>query len=149
MRLWPPHCVQGTPGAALIPELDVSRFDLVVDKAQTPDVEMLSGFADVWGNPGGARGAGSVDLGRWLEERGVTDVFVAGLAGDFCVGRTAVDAARRGWRTWVVGDAQRCIDEGEGWGKCLEEFQGCGVKVVDSGEVRRTLEEGEKPGEVR
>ena len=139
VRLWPPHCVQGTPGAELIPELDASRFDVVVSKGQAPGVEMLSGFADVWGNGGGARGAASVDLGAWLEARGVTDVFVAGLAGDFCVGRTAVDAAGRGLRTWVVRDAQRCIDEGAGWGKCLEEFAGSGVKVVDSGEVRRIL----------
>ena len=133
IRLWPPHCIQDTPGAQLIPELDASRLDLIVDKGRNPQIEMLSALADVFGHRGGAADSSSVDVLGWLQERGVTDVFVTGIAGDYCVRHSALDVARGGLRTWIVRDAVVSIDDGpDGWGASQQDFHKLGAQVIDS-----------------
>jgi nicotinamidase/pyrazinamidase len=95
--IWPPHCVQNTPGAELHRSLDRAQVDVVVDKAQDPNTQGYSSFH------GG-------NLAAVLRERGVDRVFVAGLATDYCVKNTVLDARREGFDVTVVEDAVRGID---------------------------------------
>lgn len=105
-RLWPDHCVQGTKGAELLPELDVTKVQHIVEKGQDKRVEMYSAFADPFLSPTVAQSK----LAQILREAGITDVFVAGLAADYCVKFTALDARKEGFKTWVVKDATRAVD---------------------------------------
>ena len=136
--LWPVHCVQGSAGAQLLPELNASAFDLVLDKGMDKRVEMYSAFADIFRNPAKKGVNASEELQPWLKARRITDVFVVGLTGDKCVRWTAGDAVRAGFRVWVVKDAIRCIDD-EGWMETCEYFRRNGIEVVDSAsdEVRK------------
>ncbi|KIK71529.1 hypothetical protein GYMLUDRAFT_211845 [Collybiopsis luxurians FD-317 M1] len=118
-RLWPVHCVQGTPGAELIPELEISRVDTVIEKGKDPRVEMYSAFEAPFRNP--IVKEASSGLGQTLREAGVTDVFVVGLAMDYCVQNTAKDAVSEGFNTYVISEATKAVDPGEdGWGKVRE-----------------------------
>ena len=81
-RLWPVHCVQGTKGADIIPELDTSNIQLFVRKGQEPLVEMYSAFADSFGNPTFGSGGVSHDLAKELAANKISHVYVVGLAGE-------------------------------------------------------------------
>jgi nicotinamidase/pyrazinamidase len=94
---WPVHCVQGTEGAELHPALDRPRVDLVVDKGQAVDTDGYSGFA----------GTGLEGL---LRERGIAQLTVVGLATDYCVKNTALDALRAGFQVTVDATAARGVD---------------------------------------
>lgn len=118
--LWPVHCVAGTDGAEFAPGLDADSFAAVVRKGMDPTVDSYSGFAD------NARGR-KTGLAGLLRERGVTEVFVAGLATDYCVKFTALDALAAGFRTILVEDACRGVE-------------------LQTGDVRRALEEIEAAG---
>ncbi|KAK0632633.1 Isochorismatase-like protein [Immersiella caudata] len=135
-RLWPDHCVQHSPGAELIPELEVSRLDKVIEKGTDPRVEMYSAFYDPLKNPR----VSDSGLAAVLREAEVTHVFVVGLAGDYCVKCTATDAHAEGFTTYVVDEGTKAVDAA-GWEACKAEIQGCGVSVVskDGPEVRRLL----------
>jgi nicotinamidase/pyrazinamidase len=100
--LWPDHCVQGSEGAALVAALDARRACLVLRKGCRRTVDSYSAFAEADGTPTGLAG--------YLRERGIVRVFVAGLATDFCVRASAVDAAAAGFATVVIEDACRGID---------------------------------------
>ncbi|TVY24055.1 Nicotinamidase [Lachnellula hyalina] len=130
-KLWPDHCIQGTPGAELLPSLSLSRIDRVVEKGQRQDIEMYSAFYD----PHKCVDSGLKGI---LEREAVTDVFVVGLAFDYCVRATAVDAAAEGFRTWVVGEATRAVDAA-GWDEVVGDLKEKGVQVVsvDGEEVAR------------
>lgn len=140
-QLWPVHCVAGTSGACIIPELDAGKVDLYVKKGMHPEVEMYSAFADAFGNsdPAVTAKSVSVDIKSHLRQRKVTDVFVVGLAGDYCVKFTALDAARAGFRTWVIEDATKCVVPGAGWDKAKEDMAAAGVSVIaaDSAQIDR------------
>ncbi|RFU77261.1 pyrazinamidase nicotinamidase [Trichoderma arundinaceum] len=130
--LWPTHCVLGTPGAELVPELDVSKIDVVVDKGLNPNVEMYSAFYDPFR-------LSVSSLGGTLKENRVTDVFVVGLAADFCVKSTAESAAAEGYRTYIVEEGTRAVLR-EAWeAKGREEIEGKGVKFVsvEGDEIQR------------
>ena len=101
---WPPHCVAGTAGADFHPALDVSRVDAMFRKGQ--DAAAYSGFEGRLAQSGDAEGVSddSPDLDSWLREHGVEAVEVAGIATDYCVRATALDAARSGYRTAVLTD---------------------------------------------
>jgi nicotinamidase-related amidase len=133
-RLWPDHCIQGTAGAELIPELEVSKVDKVIEKGLRKEVEMYSAFYDPFENPR----CSDSGLAETLREKGVTDVYVVGLAFDYCVKSTAVDAAREGFRTVIVEEGTRAVDH-RVWEKVVTELEGQGVRVVkmDGEEVRR------------
>lgn len=126
--------MQGSDGARLVPELDQSLVDEVVEKGQLRDVEMYSAFYDPFTAP---RVADSGLAGR-LRGAGVTDVYVVGLAGDYCVRHTAADAAKEGFRVFVVEEGTRCVDP-DGWARCKAELEEAGVRVVSAAgpEVRR------------
>ncbi len=104
--LWPEHCVQDTPGAALHPAIDCSRLDLVVRKGCDPRVDSYSGFRENYG-PNGTRP--STELADWLRGRGVDEVYVCGLARDVCVLWTAQDAAALGFTSHVLWDLTRPV----------------------------------------
>lgn len=126
-RLWPVHCVQDTPGADIIPEIDTSRFDAIVRKGQDRRVEMYSGFADAFGGKLGA----SMDLAALLREKRVSHVYVVGLAGDYCVKATAMDAQKEGFKTCVIEEGVKSVDPSEkGWGEVKREIEEGGVSVV-------------------
>ena len=133
-RLWPVHCVQGSAGAELAPELAAGRVDVVVKKGTDARVEMYSAFYDPFESP---RVCDS-GLAQQLKDRGVTHVYVVGLAFDYCVSATAVDAAKEGFVTYVVEEGTRAVDAA-GWDKCKDRLASGGVKVVsmDGDEVQR------------
>ncbi len=124
--LWPVHCVQGTPGAAFAPGLDTSRVERVFQKGTSPEIDSYSGFFD----NGHLRATG---LGDHLKERGVTDVSVLGLATDYCVKLTALDARRLGFRTVLIEDACRGVNLAPGdVERAVEEMRRVGVEVATS-----------------
>ncbi|KAL8859069.1 MAG: hypothetical protein Q9178_004332 [Gyalolechia marmorata] len=126
--IWPVHCVQGTPGAEIIPEIDVLRFNRIIDKGRDSRVEMFSAFADAFGNKSEAA---SFDLAAYLKENGISRVFVVGLAGDYCVRCTAIDARKEGFDVYVVEDAVKSIDTGDdGWGATRGQLEKAGIRVV-------------------
>jgi nicotinamidase/pyrazinamidase len=94
---WPVHCVQGTPGAELHPALDRARVDVVVDKGTDPSTEGYSGFE-------------GTNLGELLRERGITQLTIVGLATDYCVKNTALDALREGFQVTVDTNAVRGVE---------------------------------------
>jgi nicotinamidase/pyrazinamidase len=101
--LWPDHCVQGTPGAAFHRDLDCTRAELVLRKGFRREIDSYSAFYE--NDRKTATG-----LAGYLRERGISRLFLAGLATDFCVHFTAVDAAREGFTAVLIEDACRAID---------------------------------------
>jgi nicotinamidase/pyrazinamidase len=101
--LWPDHCVQGTPGAAFHPDLQTERAELVIRKGFRNAIDSYSAFYENdRSTPTGLAG--------YLRERGLRRVFLAGLATDFCVHYSAVDACRLGFDTVLIEDGCRAID---------------------------------------
>ncbi|KAI1827466.1 isochorismatase [Xylaria intraflava] len=133
-RLWPVHCVQHTSGAELVSEMHVGKADKIVEKGTDPRVEMYSAFYD----PSTSPRVSDSGLRTLLQEHAVTDVYVVGLAGDFCVQSTAVDAVKEGFRTYLVEEGTRPVDASR-WPQCKKDMEKAGVKIVsmDSEEVRR------------
>jgi nicotinamidase/pyrazinamidase len=116
---WPVHCVHDTSGAALHTGVARERIDVVLDKGQTRDLEGYSGFE-------------ATELERLLREHDVDAVHVAGLALDYCVRATALDARRAGFNVIVHRDATRPVDVQPGDGeRAVEELRAAGVEVVD------------------
>ncbi|EXJ83530.1 hypothetical protein A1O1_07153 [Capronia coronata CBS 617.96] len=140
-RLWPVHCVQGTKGAEIIDEIDVSKVDIKVKKGMDARVEMYSAFSDSFGNMTSGAGGVNLDLAALLHSQKITDVYVVGLAGDYCVKDTALGSAKAGFTTYVIEEAQRCVDP-TSWDGVKQALQRGSVSVVDaqSPEVRRVLE---------
>ena len=124
--IWPVHCVQGTEGAELHPSLDRAKVDVVVDKGQDPSSQGYSGFQDT-------------RLGDLLRERGVDRLFVTGLATDYCVQNTVLDALREGFDVTVVEDAIRGVEVEPGDSKrAIAEMKAAGAELERSDAVKRT-----------
>jgi nicotinamidase-related amidase len=114
---WPVHCVAGTPGAELHPALDASRVEVVVDKGQHRELPGYSGFE-------------RTELEELLRERGVDEVTIVGLATDYCVRTTALDALDKGLRVTVDPDAVRGVDVQPGDAdRALDELREAGATV--------------------
>ncbi len=126
--LWPDHCVQGTPDAALDAELDIPQAELILRKGFHKDVDSYSAFEE-------ADRKTSTGLQGYLTQRGINTVFVTGLATDFCVAWTALDARRASFDTYVIEDACRGIDiDGSvaaAWARMTEQ----GVKRIQSTDI--------------
>lgn len=105
-ELWPDHCVRGTRGAALHPDLDDAWITLVLRKGTRVEVDSYSAFRENVG-PDGRRP--TTGLGAWLAARGIRRVFVGGLARDFCVRASAVDAAAEGFEVVLLDDLTRAV----------------------------------------
>jgi nicotinamidase/pyrazinamidase len=115
---WPIHCVQGTPGAELHPDLDTEHIDLVIDKGQDPLTEGYSGFE-------------ATDLADRLRERDVDALLIVGLATDYCVKNTALDALREGFEVAVDPTAVRAVGVGAGDSEsALDELRAAGATVA-------------------
>jgi nicotinamidase/pyrazinamidase len=128
--LWPMHCVQGTKGAALADSLDQSRLERIFVKGTDPAIDSYSGLFD-----NGHRK--STGLGEWLKARGVTEVFVCGLATDYCVKFTALDAAQMGFRTHFIEDASRGVNlRPNDVAEAIEEMKRAGIGVLQSESCR-------------
>jgi len=128
--LWPTHCVQGTPGAELAPGLDRAGIHHVVRKGTDPAIDSYSGFFD-----NGHRKA--TGLADYLLAKGVNEVFVMGLATDYCVKFTALDALRRlGFTTCLVADGSRGVNLKPGdVADAVAEMEANKVRVVNSYEL--------------
>lgn len=128
--LWPDHCVQGTRGAEFHPQLALSAAELVVRKGFRSGIDSYSAFFENdRSTPTG--------LGGYLRERGFRRVFLCGLATDFCVGYSALDARRLGLAAAVLLDASRAIDLGGSLARMTAQMKDAGVVLVgDSGVLR-------------
>jgi nicotinamidase/pyrazinamidase len=117
---WPPHCVQESLGAAFSPKLDIEHVDAFISTGVAPDNEGYSGFD-------------ATDLERRLRDDGVTRVFVGGLATDYCVRATALDARRLGFRVVVLTDAIAAVKvHPDDERRALDDMRGAGCVLVDS-----------------
>lgn len=132
--LWPDHCVQGSENAALHGDLPLDRFSAIIRKGEDPRVDSYSGFKNNWNEAGERPPTG---LAGYLRERGITDVFVAGLARDFCVKWTAEDAADEGFRTWYLWDLTRPVDSSSD-GQVREDLEAKNVRIIESSDVAST-----------
>ena len=121
--LWPDHCVQGTPGAAFHDALDTGRAELIVRKGFDPAIDSYSAFYE--NDRKTATG-----LSGYLKTRGFRRVFAAGLATDFCVHFSAVDAAREGFEILVIEDACRAIDLEGSLAAARRAMTAAGVRMV-------------------
>lgn len=129
--LWPDHCVQNSPGASFHSGLDVAAIDAVVRKGADPAIDSYSGFFD----NNHRAGTGLTEL---LRERDVSEVWLAGLATDYCVKYTALDGIAEGFRVVVVSDAVRAVEREAGDGaRALAEMAAAGCRIVSSAQADR------------
>jgi len=127
--LWPAHCVEGTSGADFHPALEASRITRVFPKGTDARIDSYSGFFD-----NGQRKA--TGLGDYLHKEGVRDVYVMGLATDYCVKWTALDAVRLGFQVHLVEDGCRRVGLNVGdVPRAIEDMRAAGVRVTQSAEV--------------
>jgi nicotinamidase-related amidase len=139
-RLWPIHCVQNTNGAELVEGLSLDKVDIFIKKGSDARVEMYSAFADSFGNLTAGEGGVSHDLAQIFKENSITDVHVVGVAGDYCVKCTAIDASKAGFKVFVIDEAVRSVDPNT-WSDVKKEFDDHRVQVVsvDGPEVKGIL----------
>jgi nicotinamidase/pyrazinamidase len=122
--LWPPHCVQGTHGAAFAAGLDISHAQAVIRKGHRSDTDSYSAFVE-------ADRKARTGLASLLRELGVTTVYCCGLATDFCVAWSALDAREAGFETFVIADACRAIDQNGSLAMAHRRMTDVGVKLLD------------------
>src|SRR5262245_7584108 len=123
--LWPDHCVQGTSGADISKDIAIPHAALVIRKGHRREMDSYSGFFE-------ADHTTPTGLSGYLKERAIARVFVAGLATDFCVAWTAMDASRAGFETYVIEDASRGIDTQGSLAKAWTAMEQAGVKRIKS-----------------
>ncbi|WP_020594504.1 bifunctional nicotinamidase/pyrazinamidase [Kiloniella laminariae] len=121
--LWPEHCVQGTAGAAFHPDLKTDQFELVLRKGFRPEIDSYSAFFENDQRT-------STGLSGYLRQRQIKRVFLCGLATDFCVYYSAMDARKEGFEVFVIEDACRAIDLEGSLGTALEDMRNSNVKLV-------------------
>jgi nicotinamidase/pyrazinamidase len=124
--MWPDHCVQKTEGAEFHPELDMKPVEAVFRKGTDPAIDSYSGFYD----NGRKKSTGLVG---YLKEKGVTEVYVVGLATDYCVKFTALDAKQAGFDTTVIEDATRGVNLAAGdVDRAIADMKAAGIRIVTS-----------------
>ena len=126
--LWRDHCVQGTPGAELHPELAVDLAFLILRKGRHTGINSYSAFVE-------ADGKTTTGLAALLRARGTKRVFACGLATDFCVAHSAVDARREGFAAFVIEDACRAIDANDSLSEAWTRMNGAAVRRIQSEEI--------------
>lgn len=129
--LWPIHCVQQSEGTAFPKELNTTKWKAIFQKGKNPEVDSYSGFYD------NAR-RGDTGLGDFLNKEGITKVFIAGLAQDYCVKFTALDSVSLGFETSLIVDATKPVNlSPEDGDYALQEMKSAGVKLLTSQEILR------------
>lgn len=127
--LWPVHCVQETTGAEFHPDLKTEKWKAVFKKGTNPKVDSYSGFFD-------NNRMGDTGLSAFLNENGIEEVFVCGLATDYCVKFTVLDAISEGFKTTLIADATRAVNLQENDDlKAIKEMSASGAKVVLADEI--------------
>ena len=126
--LWPDHCVQGTSDAALQKDLSLPTAQLVIRKGFHKDTDSYSAFME-------ADGKTSTGLAAYLKARGIDTVYVAGLATDFCVSWTALDARKAGFKAYVIEDASRGIDLNGSLKAAWDKMTKAGVMRIQSSDI--------------
>jgi nicotinamidase/pyrazinamidase len=126
--LWPDHCVQGTADAELHKELKIPHAQLVIRKGFRKNIDSYSAFME-------ADRKSTTGLSGYLKQRKIKKVFVTGLATDFCVAWTAVDARKEGFETYVIEDACRGIDLNGSLQRAWSEMKTKGVKRIQSTDI--------------
>ena len=126
--LWPEHCVQGSKGAEFHPALQLPRAEMILRKGFRPQIDSYSAFFE-------NDRVTPTGLAGYLEERDLIRVFLAGLAYDYCVGYSALDARRLGLQAVVIRDACRAIDLEGSAARMEAEFDLAGVMLIESAEL--------------
>jgi nicotinamidase/pyrazinamidase len=127
--LWPDHCIQGTKGAEFHDDLDLSKFCLILRKGMNPLVDSYSAFIENDRNT-------ETGLAGYLKALKVREIFICGLATDYCVYYSAMDSLRYGFRCNVIIDATRGVDVPEGSiGAVVSEMKNKGISVISSDEL--------------
>jgi nicotinamidase/pyrazinamidase len=126
--LWPDHCIQGTKDADLVSSLQIPHAHLVIRKGHRRHIDSYSAFYE-------ADGKTPTGLTGYLRERGIHQTFFVGLATDFCVAWSALDARKSGFAACVIEDATRGIDAGGSLGKAWQDMTGAGVKRITSSDI--------------
>jgi nicotinamidase/pyrazinamidase len=129
--LWPDHCVQGTQNAQLHRDLPWERVRVIVRKGTDPLVDSYSTFRNNWDRHGERPATG---LAGYLQELGVKEVFLCGLARDYCVKWSAEDAAEVGFRVYVLWDLTRLVDPGSD-ARVREDLERRGVQIIESADL--------------
>ena len=119
--LWPDHCIQGTKGAELNDKLDQTRIEAIFRKGTNPEIDSYSGFYD-------NNKKKSTGLHGYLQGLNVDQLFICGLAADYCVYYTAIDALNLGYSTTILEESTRAIDQ-ERYSRIKEEFTKAGGKI--------------------
>lgn len=128
--LWANHCVQGSEGAHFSDLLEKKNWVKIFQKGMSPEVDSYSGFFD------NAR-LGDTGLGEYLKNHGINKVYITGLAQDYCVKFTALDARDLGFETYLISDATKPVNlDPEDGAKALEEMKNAGVKIITSKEIK-------------
>ena len=124
--LWPVHCVQGSQGADFHPELETKSWEMIFQKGKNPEVDSYSGFFD------NAR-RGDTGLAAYLQENQIDTVFVCGLALDYCVKFTALDAKSLGFDAYLIEDATRAVNLSPTDGElAIQEMKEKGIHIISS-----------------
>jgi nicotinamidase/pyrazinamidase len=126
--LWPDHCVQGTEGAAIVSGIHIPQAELIIRKGFRRDVDSYSAFLE-------ADRKSETGLAGYLKERHINRVFVCGLATDYCVAWTALDARKFGFQAEVIEDACRGIDLNGSLAAAWNEMAKAGVKRIQSSDI--------------
>jgi nicotinamidase/pyrazinamidase len=125
--IWPPHCVQGTPGAEFHPDLVIPPDAVVISKGDDPAAEAYSGFQ-------------GTDLEERLKALGVGEVFIGGLTADYCLRQSTLDALRAGFKVDVLEDCTRAVDVKAGDGKrAMAEIRRAGARMTSSSDAIKLL----------
>jgi nicotinamidase/pyrazinamidase len=125
--LWPDHCVKDTHGAELNRMLNQNQIEAVIRKGTDPDIDSYSGFYD-------NDHLTATGLAGYLKNKGVKEVYVAGLTGDYCVYYTAMDSLREGFKTFIIEDATRSLSR-EAFDEAMSVFISAGGKCILSDAV--------------
>jgi len=127
--LWPDHCVQNTKGAEFVATLDISQVK-IFPKGTDVEIDSYSGFFD----NGHRKDTG---LGDYLRQHGVTEVYILGVATDYCVKYTALDAVKLGFKTYLIEDGCRGVNlKPNDVPNAIEEMKRAGVEIIQSGDLK-------------
>lgn len=133
--LWPDHCVQGTPGCEIIPEIHTDKLDKILDKGTNKRVESYSAFGPPFRNPL----VSMTELDPILKRAEITHVFCVGLSYNVCVFYTAIDAVEDGYKTFVIKEATASRQTADGLAATQKALEESGVRVIDMFSVELNL----------